>query len=166
VVSEVVQGRNFGEAVKAGHKMTVQQAHSLGRVLAQYLSFVHGKGLVHGTIKPSNIMVASGVIKIADLGFGRLVQKLPGRDYRAPEDRLDVAGDLYGLSAVLYHLITGVHPKSQAQGAGLPLPSTLAPGVPEALDKLLLRGLHPRVELRHTSADEVLHELKDMVRLA
>jgi tetratricopeptide (TPR) repeat protein len=166
VVSEFVQGRNFGEAVKAGHKMTVQQAHSLGRVLAQYLSFVHGKGLVHGTIKPSNIMVASGVIKIADLGFGRLVQKLPGRDYRAPEDRLDVAGDLYGLSAVLYHLITGVHPKSQAQGAGLPLPSTLAPGVPEALDKLLLRGLHPRVELRHTSADEVLHELKDMVRLA
>jgi serine/threonine-protein kinase len=166
VVSEFVQGRNFAEAVKSGHKMTVQQAHSLGRVLAQYLSFVHGKGMVHGSIKPSNLMVANGVIKVADLGFGRLVHKLPSRDYRAPEDKLDVAGDLYALSAVLYHFITGVHPKSQAQGAGLPLPSTLAPGVPEALDKLLLRGLHPRVELRHTSADEVLHELKDMVRLA
>jgi tetratricopeptide (TPR) repeat protein len=166
VVSELVQGRNLGEAVKTGHKMSVQQGHSLGRVIAQYLALVHGKGLVHGSIKPSNIMVAGGVIKIADLGFGRLAHGLPGSDYRAPENRLDVAGDLYALSAVLYHLITGVHPKSQGQGAGLPLPSTLAPGVPEALDKLLLRGLHPRVDLRHASADEVLHELKDMVRLA
>ena len=37
------------EALKAGHKMTVQQVHSLGRVLAQYLAFIHGKGLVHGS---------------------------------------------------------------------------------------------------------------------
>ena len=48
---------------------------------------------------------------------------------------------------------------------GLPLPSTLAPGVPEALDKLLLRCLHPRPELRFASADEILAELKEMVRI-
>jgi hypothetical protein len=67
---------------------------------------------------------------------------------------------------VLYHLLTGVHPRSQAQGAALPMPSTLATGVPEALDKLLLRCLHPRPELRYATADEVLAELKDMVKLA
>jgi tetratricopeptide (TPR) repeat protein len=167
VVTEYVQGRTLAEALRTGHKMTVQQAHGLGRVLAQYLSFVHGKGLVHGSIRPSNIMVAAGVLKVADLGLGRLAHDQPDEmDYRAPENVLDVAGDLYAMAAVLYHLLTGVHPRTQSQGAALPLPSTFTSGVPEALDKILLRSLHPRAELRLASADEMLQELKVMVRLA
>ena len=167
VVTEFVQGRHMGQALATGHRMTVQQAHGLGRVVAQYLSFIHGKGLVHGAIQPSNIMVASGVIKVADLGLGRLAHIAPAEvDYRAPDGRLDMAGDLYAMAAVLYHLLTGMHPKKQSQGAALPLPSTYTQGVPEALDKLLLRALHPRAELRLASADEILAELKNMVRLA
>jgi tetratricopeptide (TPR) repeat protein len=167
VVTEYVQGRHLGDALKSGHKMTVAQAHGLGRVVAQYLSFIHGKGLVHGCIQPSNIMVASGVLKVADLGLGRLAHAVPAElDYRAPEAQLDVAGDLYATAGVLYHLLTGIHPKKQSQGAAMPLPSTYSQGVPEALDKLLVRALHPRVELRLASADEVLAELKNMVRLA
>ena len=68
------------------------------------------------------------------------------------------------MAAVLYHLLTGAHPQAQPQGAGLPLPSTLAPGVPEAFDKLLLRCLHPRPELRFATADEMLADLKEMMR--
>ena len=45
------------------------------------------------------------------------------------------------------------------------VPRTLAEGVPEAFDKLLIRGLHPRRELRHQSADQILAELKDMMRI-
>jgi tetratricopeptide (TPR) repeat protein len=166
VVGEYVAGRTFAEALRGGHKMSVKQVHSLGRALAQVLSFLHGRGVVHGSIQPSNVMVASGVIKVADLGLGRLAHQLPRNDsYRAPEGELDVAGDLYAMAAVLYHLLTGVHPRTQPQGVGLPLPGTLAAGVPEALDKLLVRGLHPRRELRPASADEVLAELKDMVRI-
>jgi serine/threonine protein kinase len=113
-------------------------------------------------------MVASGVVKVADLGLCRLVQRTPADplDYRPPEGGFDAAGDLYALAALLYQLVSGVHPKSQSQGAALPLPSTLTHGVPEALDKLLLRSLHPRRELRLASAEQMLHELKDMVRLA
>ena len=166
VVGEYVAGRNFAEALRGGHKMSVKQVHALGRALAQVLAFVHGRGIVHGSIQPSNIMVATGVIKIADLGLGRLAHPLPREtSYRAPEAELDVAGDLYAMAAVLYHLLTGVHPRTQPQGVGLPLPGTYAPGVPEALDKLLVRSLHPRRELRPVSADAVLEELKDMVRI-
>jgi serine/threonine-protein kinase len=111
-------------------------------------------------------MVTNGVVKLADLGLGPLAHSLAaGEDYRAPERKLDVAGDLYATAAVMYHLLTGAHPKAQAQGVGLPLPSALAPGVPEALDKLLLRCLHPRPELRFASAEEILAELKEMMRL-
>jgi serine/threonine-protein kinase len=173
VVSEYVQGRNFAEALQSGHKMAMKQVHSLGRVLAQLLAVIHGKGMVHGSIQPSNLMVASGVMKLADLGLGRLaharsLQAAPGGDppdYRPPENLLDPAADVYAMSAVMYHLLTGVHPKSQAQGAALPLPSRLAPGVSEAFDKLLIRCLHPKANLRFGSAQEVLGELNEMVRL-
>jgi len=166
LVTELVPGKNFAEALKAGRRMAFPQVHGVGRVLAQTLSAIHAKGIVHGSIQPSNIMVASGVIKVADLGLGRLAHALTrAESYRAPAGRMDVAGDLYAVAAVLYHLLTGTHPRAHPQGAGLPLPSTLATGVPEALDKLLLRCLHPQQELRLTTADELLAGLRDMVKI-
>jgi tetratricopeptide (TPR) repeat protein len=166
VVTEYVAGRNFAEVIRKGNRTTPHQAHSLGCVLAQYLAVVHGQGLVHGSIQPSNIMVSGAVVKVADLGLGRLAQAVPSdMDYRAPERGLDVAGDLYALAAVLYHLITGTHPRTLPQGAALPLPSSFAPGLTEAMDRLLVRALHPKVPLRLESADAFLAELKNMVRL-
>lgn len=166
LVTEYVAGKNLSEALKAGRKMAFQQVHTLGRVLAQVLSLLHSKGVAHGSLKPSNIMVAAGVLKLADVGLGRLAQldKTPA-GYGPPEGGLDAAADLYALAAVLYHLLTGAHPKSQSQGAALPLPSTLATGVPEAFDKLLIRCLHPRRELRFASAEDILAELKQMVKI-
>ena len=167
VVTEYVAGRNFAEVIRKGNRTTPQQAHSIASVLAQYLSAIHAQGLVHGSIQPSNIMAAGAVVKVADLGLGRLAHALPAEmDYRAPERALDVSGDLYAMAAVLYHLLTGVHPRTQPQGVAMPLPSTLARGVPEGMDRLLLRALHPRVEARPRSADAVLSDLRDMVRLA
>ncbi len=166
VVSEYVQGRNFQELVQSGRRASFQQVHALGRIVGQALSVAHGKGLVHGSIQPSNTMVASGVIKVADLGLGRLARTLaPSPSYRPPEGDHDAGGDLYALAAVMYHLLTGTHPSSQPQGVGLPLPSQLAPGVPESMDKLLLRGLHPRPDLRPTDAEWFLRELREMVKI-
>jgi tetratricopeptide (TPR) repeat protein len=164
LVTEHVAGRNFAEAIASGRRLGYQQVHAIGRIAAQVLALVHARGFVHGSIKPSNVMVASGVIKIADLGLGRIAQPSPP-SYHAPEGGLSPADDLFALCAVLYHLLTGTHPHSQPQGVGLPLPSQLAPGVPEAMDKLLLRGLHPRAELRLGSAEDLLRELRDMVRI-
>jgi serine/threonine-protein kinase len=166
VVTEYVAGRTFAEAIANGRKLAFQQVHSLGRVIAQVLALVHEKGLVHGSIRPSNVMVAAGVIKLADLGLGKLARAAGLRPaYDAPEGGPSAADDLFALSAVMYHLLTGTHPLTQPQGAGLPLPSTLTPGVPEAMDKLLLRGLHPRPELRLASAIDLQRELREMVKI-
>ena len=166
LVTEYVQGRNFQEAIAAGRRAGFQQVHTLGRIVAKALAVLHEKGLVHGSIQPSNVMVASGVIKVADQGLGRLASTLVlSESYRPEDGGFDAAGDLYALAAVMYHLLTGAHPHSQAQGVGLPLPSHLAPGVPEDMDKLLIRGLHPRPELRLASAEAFLGELRDMVKI-
>jgi len=166
LVTEHVAGRNFAEAVGTGRRIGFQQVHALGRIVAQVLAVIHGKGLVHGSIQPSNIMVASGVIKVADFGLARLASTLtPADSYRPPEGGLTPGGDIYALAAVMYHLLTGTHPRTQPQGVGLPLPSQLAPGVPESMDKLLIRGLHPRPELRLASAEEVVRDLRGMVKI-
>ena len=166
VVTEYVAGRTFAEALASGRRLAFQQVHAVGRVMAQVLSLLHQNGLVHGSIRPSNIMVSSGVIKLADLGLARLARAAGLKpSYDAPEGGPSAADDLFALCAVMYHLLTATHPLSQAQGAGLPLPSTLAPGVPEAMDKLLLRGLHPRPELRLASAEDLQRELREMVKI-
>jgi tetratricopeptide (TPR) repeat protein len=166
VVTEYVPGRNFAEAIASGRHIGFKQVHALGRIVAQGLATLHAEKLVHGSIQPSNVMVVSGVIKVADLGLGRLAQALtPPVSYRPPEGGLEPAGDLYALAGVMYHLLTGTHPRTQPQGVGLPLPSRLTPGVPESMDKLLIRGLHPRPELRPASAEEVLAELREMVKI-
>jgi tetratricopeptide (TPR) repeat protein len=166
LITELVPGKTFGEALQSGRRMPFPHVHNLGRVLAQTLSFIHGKGLSHGSVKPSNIMVSAGVVKLADFGLGRLAptESTP-ENYRAPENVTGPADDLYAMAAVLYHLLTGSHPKQQPQGVGLPLPSKLAPGVPEAMDKLLLRCLHPRPEVRFGSAEEIADELRNMVKI-
>jgi tetratricopeptide (TPR) repeat protein len=166
VVTEYVAGRTFAEALASGRRLAFQQVHAVGRVIAQVLSLLHQNGLVHGSIRPSNIMVSSGVIKLADLGLARLARAAGLKpSYDAPEGGPSAADDLFALCAVMYHLLTATHPLSLPQGAGLPLPSTLAPGVPEAMDKLLLRGLHPRPELRLASAEDLQRELREMVKI-
>jgi tetratricopeptide (TPR) repeat protein len=166
LVTEHVPGRNFAEAIATGRRLAFQQVHTLGRISAQVLALLHVRSIVHGSLQPSNVMVAAGVIKIADLGLGRLAQaNVSPPSYHAPEGGFTPSDDLYALCAVMYHLLTGAHPRSHPQGVGLPLPSQLAPGVPEAMDKLLVRGLHPRPELRLASAEDLLRDLRDMVKI-
>ena len=166
LITEHVAGRNFAEAIASGRRLGFQQVHALGRIAAQVLALLHARRLVHGSLQPSNVMVAAGVIKIADLGLGSIAQQnVRPPSYHAPEGGLTPADDLYALCAVMYHLLTGAHPRSHPQGVGLPLPSQLAPGVPEAMDRLLVRGLHPRAELRLSSAEHLLRDLRDMVKI-
>jgi tetratricopeptide (TPR) repeat protein len=163
VVTELVLGRSLADPLKSGARMGIQQVHSLGRVLAQTLSYLHGKNVVHGSVQPSNVMVASGSVKLMDVGLGRLAQM------RRAEERYgighDATGDLFDLATLLYHLVTGVHPATLPQGAGLPLPSSYAKGIPESMDKLLVRALSPKVEQRLPTADALLVELRDMVKI-
>jgi serine/threonine protein kinase len=166
IVGELVQGKSLAEPLASGARMNVTQVHGLGRVLAQTLVALHAAGLVHGSVQPSNVVVAGGLVKLTDLGLGRLAQRRPpAQSYRMAGLQYDRAGDLYDLATLLYHLLTGVHPRSLAQGAALPLPSTYTPATPEAMDRLLVRCLHPRADLRLDTAEAVLAELKDMVKI-
>jgi serine/threonine protein kinase len=166
VVSEFVPGRDLSEGVAAGRRMPFMQVLSLGKVLAQVLGAIHARQLVHGSIQPSNVMVAQGVVKLTDLGLGRLAHAVTRAvDYCAPEKRLDVGGDIYALAALLYHLLTGIHPKTTPAGSALQMPGKVVPGVPPSFDQLLFQNLQTMPEVRCSSADEFQKILSRMVKL-
>jgi serine/threonine protein kinase len=118
VVTEYVKGANLAAPLKAGQKFTLAQAQGIGRAIAQTLAALHARGVAHGSVQPSNVMSAGGVMKLADLGLGRLHRALvPTSPYTAPEGRVDAAGDVFALGALLHHLVTGAPPRSQEQQA-------------------------------------------------
>jgi hypothetical protein len=93
---------------------------TLGAQVAGALAALHTAGIVHGDVKPANILVASGGAKLTDFGIARplgamtltgagLVHATPA--YAAPEvlahGRRLPAGDVYSLGAVLYELVSG-----------------------------------------------------------
>jgi serine/threonine protein kinase len=146
----------------------VLPALALVRSACAPLAYLHGEGVVHCDLKPSNIVLrADGSPVLVDLGVARSGGS-GGRDeltaadvvagstgYMAPEqvrgDLLDPRADLYALGVILYEVLTGrrpffgaTHAIAVQQFAGpAAAPSTHNDAVPPALDALVLRLLDP-----------------------
>ncbi|WP_137806633.1 serine/threonine-protein kinase [Pseudomonas sp. G(2018)] len=96
--------------------------------LLDALAHVHSRGVLHGDLKPSNVMLSEEGVRLFDFGLGRADESvIPGlpklsRDrfnawtpgYAAPElledQPLSVASDIYAVACVLYELAGGKHP--------------------------------------------------------
>src|SRR5258707_5518783 len=105
--------------------MPTRPAAKLIAELARAVHCAHQRGILHRDIKPGNILIdAKGEPHLTDFGLVRLMEgegtitrtldTLGTPSYMAPEqalgnNQLTTETDVYGLGAVLYHLLTG-HP--------------------------------------------------------
>lgn len=144
--------------------------------LAEILAHLHGKGLVHADLKPSNVIVdTQGKVHLLDFGIAcvELSRARPGHfkgtlGYAAPEQLqglpLQSGTDIYSLGTILYQLIAGRLP-FQAEDpsalaylplATLPEPvSNLRLGLPEELVDLIMRMLARDVSRRPSSGPDL-----------
>jgi serine/threonine protein kinase len=150
VVTELVEGNDCQTPLEAGRRMSLEQVVALGKVLAGALGAVHGKGLVHGAVQPSNIVFSGGAFKLTDLGLGRLARERAPTPYR-PAGSVGSDADIRAVVAVLYHLYTG----RPAGGDPVQPPGQLRSGTPEGFDRLVARGLSARRAERFSSAEEL-----------
>jgi serine/threonine protein kinase/tetratricopeptide (TPR) repeat protein len=158
VVSQFVKGKSLGGSLAPGQRLPLSQAQVIARGLAQTLAAVHAQGLAHGGVQPSNILSAAGVLKVTDLGLGRLRLALaPATPYRAPEVRLDARADVYSFGAVVYHLLSGKPPAAESGAiAGL---RSVAADVPPELDALVMQCLSADPASRFANGAELMAAL-------
>ena len=152
------------------------------------LEHMHRCGVVHRDIKPANIlMTKGGEPKISDMGLARreegrsqLTQDgalLGTASYLAPEQLMSHAvgpsADLYALGVCMFEAVTCQHPFN-AVGPMAMLrahldqkpnpPSSVVPGLPERLDRLILRLMEKDPTRRPSSALAVAEELEICLR--
>lgn len=131
IVMELVRGQTLRQL------MPVEQAQALAivRQIAEAMREAHDSGLVHGDLKPSNIMVEpSGAVRILDFGLAsqtdsQVTMTLAQADpqgtiaYMAPERMLGQAltpqTDIYALGVIGYELLTGARPFPDLSGLAL-----------------------------------------------
>ena len=132
ITMELLKGPTLDELISANPDgMPWEQLQDIAVALLQALAYAHARGVLHGDLKPSNVMLAEDGLRLFDFGLGQAAgDKLPGLPrlsrariaawtprYAALEllegQPLAAAADVYAVACVLYELSSGHHPFSR-----------------------------------------------------
>jgi serine/threonine-protein kinase len=183
IVSEFVRGINLKERIKRIAPFTLSVAVDFAASICEALHHGHASEVIHGDVRPHNVIVSpEGVLKVTDFGLARAMASSSevaarhlGRaiHYQAPETAAKgiymPATDLYALGVVVFEMLTGSLPYAgespiqvamRHQNDPVPSPRSLNPGVPKALEGLVLKAMQKAPEQRYPSAADMLTDLR------
>jgi serine/threonine kinase PknH len=172
----LIEGGDLSRLLERSGGLTQPQAVAIVRQAASALDAAHAVGLVHGDIKPENILITPDAFAyLVDFGIAaaaardglaQIVGSAVGTwKYTAPErftdPVVDHKVDIYALTCVLYECVTG-SPPYQADSSGarasphlletIPQPSQLRPGLSTAFDDVIARGMAKDPQERYATA--------------
>lgn len=185
-VMEYVPGRPLSDEISAGGgRLPLSKALQIACQVADALQYAHSNGVIHGDIKPANILIGEdGRAKIADFGVARLSQsvathagKIFGSPaYMAPEQlsggEPDARSDLFSLGVMFYSMLTGFRPfqGNSAQTVCFkvmnvePVPvSSLQADLPPELDRIVQRAMAKDPRDRYQSGADFAAEIRTFV---
>ena len=183
-----VDGRDLATVLGQG-SLSLARAARIVAQLASALQAAHERGLVHGDVKPANVLLADVTGEehpyLSDFGLAKPLSAressrsgdLSGTvDYLAPEQieggEADLRSDLYALGCLLFTCLTGVPPFAREDDRGTlrahlhedpPPPSTLRNGLPPGLDDVVAHALAKEPSDRYQRADELGRALEEAV---
>ena len=182
---EYVPGRTLKEVLRDSGRFSPATALEIMTGVLDGLAAAHASGIVHRDVKPENVLLtADGRIKVADFGLAR-AQSAAGHtraglligtvSYVPPEQvtggSTGPGGDVYSAGVMLFELLTGRLPFTgdtplsvayQHVNQDIPAPSTLAPGIPAAVDQLVLATTSRDPARRPADADEFLRAVRQV----
>lgn len=165
VVTAFVSGQPLEERLQKGSdgRWVVPFARTICDLLAE----CHRVGLVHGALKPTNLILVAGGLRVVDFGghhllalrsteTGGLASVWP---YLAPEQLFgapaDVSADLYAVAAILYRALTGSPPFDHASADRRQAPRSAKerrPDLPDDWNLFLQKALAPKAADRFADA--------------
>ena len=186
LVMEYLEGQPLDRILDRG-SVPFPKACAWGGDVASALGVAHRKGVIHGDVKPANMLITNdGHVKLMDFGMARLASldakatPLAGTPaYWCPEQIVgkpqDARSDLFSLGIVLYEMVTGHRPFDADSLQGIcsrvlsssPLPPSHANrSIPAAFDELVARCLAKDPAARCANADDLAQELYPLARQA
>jgi TonB family protein len=134
----------------------VETRDMLGPTLA-VLSYLHGKGFVHGHIKPANIMAHEDQLKLSSDGICRMSEPWSGLRHPSPYDppesigsRAATAGDVWSFGMTLVEVLTQQLPYWEPTRQADP---DVPPAVPALFQDIARHCLRRDPQLRWTVAE-------------
>lgn len=126
-VMDLVPGGDLRHVLEATGRLLPSEVARIGSGIARALATAHSRGIVHGDVKPENVLMDSSTAertpKLTDFGIASVVASAGTRtstsrvgtvEYMAPETAAggpaSPAVDMYALGVVLYELSCGVTP--------------------------------------------------------
>jgi eukaryotic-like serine/threonine-protein kinase len=183
---DYIAGGTLGARLKNG-PLPAARAAQIACEIADGIAHAHAGGILHRDLKPGNILLTPrGDVRVADFGVARMLGHdstltVPGEvigtpGYMAPEQAegqpaspIDERTDVYGIGAILYHLLTGRPPFSGISLEAVLLwmrerdpisPRRLDPSIPSALETICLKCMEKNPALRYPSAAAVRDDLR------
>jgi serine/threonine protein kinase len=184
LVMEFLTGQSLDRIIEKGAVPTMRSCAWIAE-MAGALAAAHRKGVIHGDVKPANILITEdGRVKLMDFGMARVAAReqssrpLSGTPaYWCPEQIMgkpqDGRSDLFSLGIVLYELLTRQRPFDADSLQGVcnrilshePLPvSHLNTSLPTALNEVVARCLSKDPNRRYTSGEELANDLYPFAR--
>ncbi len=185
IVMEYVEGITLKEYIEERGSLEWREAINISIQICSALSKAHSRHIIHRDIKPHNIMMNSdGVPKVADFGIARSVSNetatmkldtVGSVHYSSPEQvrggYTDEKSDIYSIGVTIFEMVTGKLPFDGETPVAValqhiqdepPVPSSLKPGIPHALDRIILKAIAKSKQDRYDSVAELINDLENI----
>jgi YVTN family beta-propeller protein len=182
IAMRYVEGSDLKALLRDG-PLSVEQAVTLAEQVGGALDAAHERGLVHGDVKPSNVLVdGRGHAYLADFGLTKRLTEEPSPegeaqlmgtiDYVAPEqirgDDVDGRANIYSLGCLVYECLTGRQPFKRGNDAAV-LYAHLEDEPPmtgTAADPVIARALAKTPEERYQTCAEFTAATREALGVA
>ncbi len=179
ILMEFARGLTLAFVLEQAKALPMVAVVRLARQMAWGLAAAHGQQLMHGGLKPENVLIeGDGTVRMMDFGVGtppRPGQVAGNPHYLAPEQlegrEPDSRADFYSWGAVVYAAATGRPPypggsaeeiRARMASGELESPSGLAGEMPKKLDEILVRALGKAPEQRYQTVAELVADLEQV----
>jgi serine/threonine-protein kinase len=186
MTSEFIDGPSAREFMSSARCLSIPEVVSVAKQLGSALDYAHSKGVVHHCLTPTNLkLLPNGTLKILDFGLFKhrhllsqtAMKKLENEPYLSPEELrkqpIDRSANLFTAATILYELLTTRNPFAGKHLGEVdrnitdvtPYPLNLAhPRVPEAISRVVLKGLSKNPAERFQSGEELAKALEDAMQ--